>query len=397
MKLRYSVEKDYFAIKCYDADNKLLFPGAALALIPCNAILRQDRSLEEKNWGVECRLRTRRLDVVIEMLLRMGGAISKSGQLRIPNLKRVFEYEDNHHKLDRLMEILKSNCARAHQKGQDLHCSVNAAVQIQLLIEHPDAVAAAAATGDPVLDVVAADIQFQQADELFKFPDGSQLSMSGSEFPIYVEAHADKWARILKSIEDHLVKDTPLPQYITDLNLNIANATMQHVHYREKDGSYTKSPKKVLVFGITWCIIVFCTGASGNSFCWNGDLVLHKFNGTKFVDGLGHVFDRGQFDVNVELREVPQKLSDDGYYSVNVYFSSQFIPYIYRSAMQVATLQWAGILGSWYLLDETCDHLTGDKTQNGILHTQPASKQENIDRRPLQGLAPLVGGRSCPR
>ena len=64
--------------------------------------------------------------------------------------------------------------------------------------------------------------------------------------------------------------------------------------------------------------------------------------------------------------------------------------------MRVATLQWAGILGSWYLLDETMDHLKGDKTQNCILHTQPASKQENIDRRPLQGLAPLVGDRSCP-
>ena len=104
MKLRYSVEKDYFAIKCYDADNKLLFPGAALALIPCNAILRQDRSLGEKNWGVECRLRTRRLDVVIEMLLRMGGAVSKSGHLLIPKLKKVFEYENNRHRLEQLMD-----------------------------------------------------------------------------------------------------------------------------------------------------------------------------------------------------------------------------------------------------------------------------------------------------
>ena len=64
--------------------------------------------------------------------------------------------------------------------------------------------------------------------------------------------------------------------------------------------------------------------------------------------------------------------------------------------MQVATLhQWAGILGSWHLLDETVDHLTGNKTQNGILHTQPASKKENIDRRPLQGLDPRKGG-ECP-
>ena len=41
------------------------------------------------------------------------------------------------------------------------------------------------------------------------------------------------------------------------------------------------------------------------------------------------------------------------------------------------------------------DHLTvtGDKTQNCILHTQPASKRENIDRQPLQGLDPLVDGK----
>ena len=63
--------------------------------------------------------------------------------------------------------------------------------------------------------------------------------------------------------------------------------------------------------------------------------------------------------------------------------------------MKVATLQWAGILGSWYLLAETCDHLTGDKEKNSILHTQPASKQENRDRMDLQGLAPLVDGRKC--
>ena len=99
--------------------------------------------------------------------------------------------------------------------------------------------------------------------------------------------------------------------------------------------------------------------------------------------------------MNDELKEVPQQVSPEGYYFVNVSFSSQFIPYTYQSTMRVATLQWAGILGSWYLLDETCDHLTADKDNNSILHTQPASKQENIDRRPLQGLAPLVGGRKC--
>ena len=55
--------------------------------------------------------------------------------------------------------------------------------------------------------------------------------------------------------------------------------------------------------------------------------------------------------------------------------------------MKVATLQWAWILGSFYILAETCDHLTRNKKQNGILHTQPASKKENNDRRTLQGLA----------
>ena len=60
------------------------------------------------------------------------------------------------------------------------------------------------------------------------------------------------------------------------------------------------------------------------------------------------------------------------------FFSSQFIPYIYKLGARVATLQWAGILGSWYLLDRTVHHLTGDKDKNSILHTQPASKQENI-------------------
>ena len=64
--------------------------------------------------------------------------------------------------------------------------------------------------------------------------------------------------------------------------------------------------------------------------------------------------------------------------------------------MKVATLQWAGILGSFYILAETSDHLIGDKKKNSILDTQPASKRENMARRPLQGLAPLVGDRSCP-
>ena len=173
---------------------------------------------------------------------------------------------------------------------------------------------------------------------------------------------------------------------------------MEYVYYRNKDGSQSyQKQHQDLVFKIIWCIIVvFCTGASGNSFCWNDNLVLHKFNRNIYVDGLGHVFDRGLFDVNDEMKEVVQYLSDDGYYSFHVYFSSQFIPYIYKSGMRVGTLQWAGILGSWYLLDETMDHLTGDRDKNSsILHTQPASKKENIDRRPLQGLDPRKGG-ECP-
>ena len=64
-----------------DADNKQIFVGAAIALIPFNAILRRDRTMEEKNWGVECRLRTRRLDAVIEMLLRLGAAIISNNKV----------------------------------------------------------------------------------------------------------------------------------------------------------------------------------------------------------------------------------------------------------------------------------------------------------------------------
>ena len=356
MKLWYSVEKDFFAIKCYDADNKRLFLGAAAALIPFNAIYRFDRTLEQKNWAVECRLRTKRLNAVIEMLLMMGGAISTSGHLLIPKLNKVLAYENNRHSFVHLMEILKSNCARAHQEGQDLHCSVNASKQIQLLIGDPNAVAAALAD-DVDTDVVAVDAdvpavgidagvaisagvqstRFQRADKLFEFPDESQLSLSGEEFDFYVKVHEEEWTNILKSIEDHKVKSAPLSEYITNLNLNIANATMEYVHYRKKDGSYEKSEKKVLVFGITWCIAAFCTGASGLSYCRNGDLVLRKFHEEVLVDGRGRVFNSGRFDSKVELREVPQQMDGDGYHNVNIYFNSQFIPYIYDSAMKVAS------------------------------------------------------------
>ena len=94
---------------------------------------------------------------------------------------------------------------------------------------------------------------------------------------------------------------------------------------------------KILVFNkIVWCIVAFCTGASGVSYCQNDDLVIRKFDCEIIVDGWGCVFDRGQYDSNAELEEVAQE-SKDGYYSVKVYFSSQFIPYIYQSTMKVAT------------------------------------------------------------
>ena len=71
----------------------------------------------------------------------------------------------------------------------------------------------------------------QQANKLFNFPDGSQLSLSGDEFGFYVNAHEQEWANILNSIQEFLVYGTPLPEYITKLNLNIANdASMDGVY-----------------------------------------------------------------------------------------------------------------------------------------------------------------------
>ena len=253
-----------------------------------------------------------------------------------------------------MMKILNLICTKAHV-NHSLYCHVNGALQKELLIERVP--------------------RFIDCKSLFPI-DGDLLStLTKVEFDFEVIAHELIWTRHLYYIQAFKENCCPLPADTAKLNLNIEIASMEEVIY--KNG--TRST--ILVFGITWCIIVFCTGASGNLFCWNGDLVLRKFCEEVIVDGLGHVFERGPFDANVELREVPQQVID-GYYRVPVHFSSQFIPYIYRSNMRVATLQWAGILGSWYLLDETMDHLTGDTTQNCILHTQPASKQANIDRRP---------------
>ena len=71
MKLWFSVEKDFFGMEYIDADNEQMFLGAATPLIPFNTILRRDRTLEveEKNWGAECRLRTKRYDIVFDFLL----------------------------------------------------------------------------------------------------------------------------------------------------------------------------------------------------------------------------------------------------------------------------------------------------------------------------------------
>ena len=103
------------------------------------------------------------------------------------------------------------------------------------------------------------------------------------------------------------------------------------IYYRNDDGSQTKSKTKILVvLKITWCSIAFCTAVSGKSFHWNGNLVLWKSDCTiYYVDGMGCAFHRGPFDVNDELKEIV-RLSDDRYYSFQVYFSSQlFVPYIY--------------------------------------------------------------------
>ena len=75
MKLWFSVEKDFFGMEYIDADNEQMFLGAATPLIPFNTILRRDRTLMEKNWGVECRLRTKWHDRVLDFLLMMGAAI----------------------------------------------------------------------------------------------------------------------------------------------------------------------------------------------------------------------------------------------------------------------------------------------------------------------------------
>ena len=99
-----------------DDDNDQFYLGADNCLIPFNAILRRHRTLEQKNWAVECRLRTRRHNVVLEFLVMMGTAIPPvNGRILSQKHKRVFQYEHNHQKLFELMEILKLICTQAHQ------------------------------------------------------------------------------------------------------------------------------------------------------------------------------------------------------------------------------------------------------------------------------------------
>ena len=303
-------------------------------------IPRDSRTIADKNKGVFFRKIIKVCNCYLDFLIMICEALTSDLGTRGNNkIMKVLAYQVNREKEDMMMKVLDLICTEAHAV-QSLFCHENGALQKKLLKE-----------------IVP---RFIDCKSLFLI-DGDLLStLTKVEFDFEVIAHELIWERHLYYIQAFKEKCCPLPADTAKLNLNIANATMQHVHYREKDGSYTKSRQKVLVFGIPWCIIVFCTGASGNSYCLNGDLVLHKFNCTIYVDGLGRVFNRGPFDVNDELKEVAQYVSGDGYSSVNVSFSSQFIPYIYLSSMQVATLQWAGILGSFYILAETCDHLTGN-------------------------------------
>ena len=89
-------------------------------------------------------------------------------------------------------------------------------------------------------DVICEGVQpprFQRANELFEFLDRSQLSLSGDECGYFVKAHKQDQNNIPNSIEDNLVNGMTLPEYITKLNLNIANASMEYVYYRNDDGT----------------------------------------------------------------------------------------------------------------------------------------------------------------
>ena len=87
-------------------------------------------------------------------------------------------------------------------------------------------------------DGVSAGVQsprFQRADEIFFLPNGSQLSSLTTKevYDSEVIAHRiTSWASIYCSIED----SAPLLEYITNLNLNIAHASMDGVCTLQEQG-----------------------------------------------------------------------------------------------------------------------------------------------------------------
>ena len=125
-----------------------------------------------------------------------------------------------------------------------------------------------------------------------------------------------------------------------------------------------------VLYPADWCVAPFCTGAAGNSFCHLGDLVLRQFDRTIWVDGWGRAFCRGPYDEG-DLEEMAVQRSPDGYATVNVSFSSNFVGLPYTSTMRLATLQWAGVMGPSFILSETCDHLVGVSGASTLLSLSP--------------------------
>ena len=87
-----------------------------------------------------------------------------------------------------------------------------------------------------------------------------------------VITHEVKYTNILYSIQDFVENSRPLPLpadiYCQNQPQHCKCIYRVCMYYRNNDGTQTKSKTKILVFKITWCIIiVFCTSASGVSFC----------------------------------------------------------------------------------------------------------------------------------
>ena len=147
---------------------------------------------------------------------------------------KVLAYQVNREKGDMMIQILNLICTKAHAV-QSLFCHMNGALQKKLLIK-----------------IVP---KFIDCKPLF-LKDGELLStLAKDAFNREVIAHGTNWARILRSIQDFVEDNIPLPEYITKLNLNTANASMQYLHYRNEDGSYKKSEKKGFSF---WNYMVYC-------------------------------------------------------------------------------------------------------------------------------------------